>query len=106
MVVGLERRRTEVAETKDTFLAFLLGAVTGGIVALMLAPASGSETRRKLAEASSDAYRRCKDSVDQIGGDIGGQARGVADSARHQVDAVKGAVSEAKGAYQRELKKG
>ena len=32
-----------------TFLAFTLGAVVGGIVALLYAPASGQVTRRRIA---------------------------------------------------------
>jgi gas vesicle protein len=36
-------------------LAFLGGALVGGAAAILLAPASGAETRRRIAGASGDA---------------------------------------------------
>ena len=44
----------------DTLLAFLLGATVGAGVALLLAPASGDETRRRIGEQA----RRLGDEVD------------------------------------------
>ena len=40
------------------FVAFVLGAVTGAAVALLLAPASGEETRRILAEKAKEGARK------------------------------------------------
>jgi gas vesicle protein len=37
------------------FLAFLGGALVGGVAAMLLAPHSGSETRRRIAGAVGDA---------------------------------------------------
>ena len=44
----------------DSLLAFLLGATVGAGVALLLAPQSGEETRKKIAEKS----RRLGDELD------------------------------------------
>lgn len=94
-----------MARNRDTFLAFVLGMATGGVIALLLAPASGKETRRKIKETSADIYQRGRDSVERVGEQIGIKAKHLGDSARHQVDAVKGAVAEGKDAYRRELGK-
>ena len=46
-------------------VAFMLGAVTGAAVALLLAPASGEETRRKLAERAREGRERAGDAARQ-----------------------------------------
>ena len=79
---------------RDTVFAFLLGAAVGGAVALLFAPASGEETRKRI--------RRGFDSMYEKGRNMAGR---VADGARHQVDAVKAAVHEGKEAYRKELSK-
>jgi gas vesicle protein len=45
--------------------AFLLGAVTGAAVALLLAPASGDETRRKIADRAREGKYRATDAARQ-----------------------------------------
>jgi gas vesicle protein len=42
-------------------VAFLLGAVTGAAVALLSAPASGEETRRRLSEKAREGKARASD---------------------------------------------
>lgn len=42
----------------SVFMAFLLGAAAGAAVALLYAPASGEETRRKLAEKAREGRDR------------------------------------------------
>jgi gas vesicle protein len=42
-------------------LAFALGAVAGASVALLYAPASGEETRRKLADRAREGRERAAD---------------------------------------------
>jgi len=44
--------------------AFLTGALVGGIAALLLAPAKGSETRARIREVAGDAYARSKEMVE------------------------------------------
>ena len=45
-------------ETSNVLVAFLLGAVAGGVTALLLAPASGAETRKRLKETLRSAKER------------------------------------------------
>lgn len=42
----------------SVLLAFTLGAIAGAAVALLYAPASGEETRRRLAEKAREAGSR------------------------------------------------
>jgi gas vesicle protein len=105
-----------MSRNSDTALAFLLGAVTGGIVALLLAPEKGEVTRGKLKRGASDIYTRGRGWVDGTQRDllekaedlserVKGKAQDVGESARHQLGAVKEAVSEGKEAYRREMEK-
>jgi gas vesicle protein len=42
-----------MSKSTDTVLAFMLGAVTGGVIALLMAPEKGEVTRKKIREGAS-----------------------------------------------------
>lgn len=46
-------------------VAFVLGAMTGAAVALLLAPASGEETRRLLGEKAKEGREKASDAARQ-----------------------------------------
>jgi len=46
-------------------VAFVLGALTGAAVALLLAPASGEETRRLLSEKAREGRDKANDAARQ-----------------------------------------
>jgi gas vesicle protein len=46
-------------------VAFVLGAVTGAAVALLMAPTTGEETRRILAEKAREGRQRASDAARQ-----------------------------------------
>ncbi len=46
-------------------LAFVLGTLTGAAVALLMAPATGEETRRILAERAREGRERANDAARQ-----------------------------------------
>jgi gas vesicle protein len=46
-------------------VAFVLGAITGAAIALLLAPASGEETRRVLAEKAKEGREKASDAARQ-----------------------------------------
>jgi gas vesicle protein len=46
-------------------VAFVLGAITGAAVALLLAPASGEETRRVLGEKAKEGREKATDAARQ-----------------------------------------
>jgi hypothetical protein len=73
-VLGLAQRRSNVVQN----LALLgVGAAVGAGVALLLAPASGSETRKrlsqgveKLGEQAADKLHQAQDEVSNVGGRV------------------------------------
>lgn len=81
-------------ETSNVLVAFLAGAVAGGVVALLFAPASGEETRRRIKETLAKAKDRAAEELER--------AKEYAETRR---EALKEAYAEGKEAYQRTLKK-
>lgn len=77
----------------NVMVAVLVGAVAGGVTALLLAPASGAETRRKIR----DTLRRGKDRVFEEAEEV--KAYAVAHKA-----ALKEAVVGGKEAYLKSMK--
>ena len=57
--------REQGASAGAVFVAFLLGAVTGAAVALLSAPASGEETRRRLSEKAREGRDRASEAARQ-----------------------------------------
>jgi gas vesicle protein len=49
----------------SVLVAFAVGALAGAVVALMYAPASGEETRRKLAEKARDGRQKLAAAVER-----------------------------------------
>lgn len=78
----------------NVLVALLLGAVAGGVTALLLAPASGAETRKKIRETLRRGKEKIFDEVEA--------AKEYAESHR---EAVKEAMLGGKEAYQKSMKK-
>jgi gas vesicle protein len=72
-------------------LAFALGLIAGGITALLLAPASGEETRRKIGDLKAKVGERARKGIDDAKHIVG-----------EQKDRVGTAIVEGRKAYQRE----
>ncbi|MBK7703545.1 MAG: YtxH domain-containing protein [bacterium] len=91
----------------NTLLAFVLGAAVGGITALLLAPDKGENTRRRLRDGGAGGLRRSKDALNRTAASLEEDARekgqNVSDAVRQRVEAARGAVSEARDAYRREM---
>lgn len=81
-------------ETSNVLVAFLVGAVAGGVAALLMAPASGEETRRKIKDGMRRAKDRAAEELDQA-----------KEYAASHKEALKEAYQEGKEAYQKTLKK-
>jgi gas vesicle protein len=53
------------SQAGTVMVAFIVGAIAGAAVALLWAPASGAETRRKLGEAVDKGMERGKDALEK-----------------------------------------
>jgi gas vesicle protein len=69
-------------------VAFMLGAIAGAAVALLVAPASGEETRRKLGEKAREGRDKANEA-----------ARQGREFLRQQRDSVSNAVEKGKEAF-------
>jgi len=75
-------------ETGNVLLGFLVGAVAGGVAALLFAPGSGSETRQKIADGLSRTGAKLQDEYENAKG-----------YAKNQREALKEGLQEGKEAY-------
>lgn len=57
--------RDDAGAAGTVLVTFVLGAITGAAVALLLAPASGEETRRILAEKAKEGREKANDAARQ-----------------------------------------
>jgi gas vesicle protein len=73
-------------------LAFLLGAATGAVLALLYAPRSGQETRELLNEKLRETAERGREAREQLIN----RGRELLDEAGNYVEKQKGAVEERK----------
>jgi gas vesicle protein len=104
-----KKGKENMSRGTDTLVGLLIGAAAGGITALLLAPEKGSITRRRLRAGGDKMVHDSKDMASHAATTIGEVAREkshtVSEAARNQVNAVRGAVAEAKETYHRELEK-
>jgi gas vesicle protein len=82
----------------DLLFSFLLGGVVGATVALLFAPASGEQTRRRIREAT-----------DEVSGNLKQEYGRVRDKAEIEISRLKNRASEgitqAKGYYDQKKSK-
>lgn len=81
---------------KDVFYAFLGGALLGGVAALLFAPESGEETRKKISNAAKkekeklmDAFETVKEEYEKKKGEV----IEAIESAKSKYSATKGEMS-------------
>lgn len=79
--------------TTDVLVAFGIGLLVGGTAALLLAPASGAETRSRIGELAGD-----------LGDKVRGASETTVDRVKHEASRVGTAFREGKEAYLRESK--
>jgi gas vesicle protein len=81
-------------ETSNVLLGFLVGAVAGGVAALLLAPASGRETRQKIVDNLGKTREKLHDEYEHA-----------KDYAKTHKEAVKEGIHEGVEAYKRAVGK-
>lgn len=91
--------------TMNTMFAFLLGGIIGAGLALLYAPASGEETRKRIREQAAknldDLKERYESAVDTVEEGVG-KVRGTIEEKKNEVAT---AYQAGKEAYQRERTK-
>jgi len=88
---------------RNTGLAFLFGAVSGGIVALLMAPDRGTNTRRRIREGAEHIYKQGNDALMEARDTAQEKVGEVAETAHQHMDAVKSAVEVGRKTYRNEL---
>ena len=81
--------RESGGDAGTVILAFVLGAVTGAAVALLMAPATGEDTRKRLAERAREGADRARE--------VAGQGR---ELWHRQRETIATAVERGREAYQ------
>jgi gas vesicle protein len=89
----------------SVLLAFVLGGIVGAGIALLVAPQSGVETRKKIKELAEEATEKAT----EFAGTAKGKVTSTIDTAKslyeEQKAAVAAAVDAGKQAYSKEAKK-
>lgn len=95
-----------MSRSTDTLLAFLLGAVSGSITALLCAPDKGSVTRERLRNGVAELSDKGEAMVEEAMEPVKRKANEVGNIVRRQADSVREAAHEAQEAYRKEVSKG
>jgi len=85
--------------TNDTrsygpIIGFALGAVVGGALALLLAPASGEQTRRRIGTATKRMASRARDTFDEARETVSDAASGLGTDMKSALNAGRDAFEQ------------
>lgn len=89
----------------NTVMGFMLGGAIGAVLALLYAPASGEETRRRIREGAENAKLRTKEGYDATLQEIEERIEALKKTLQDRKDEVKTAYDAGKEAYQKEKAK-
>lgn len=80
----------------EVTLSFLIGTATGFILGVLFAPASGSETRKKVQDSAIKTGEKAKDSYDRIAKEAEKGIKVVKEKTTEGIDAIKEFVDKKK----------
>ena len=83
----------------STLLVFMFGGIIGAALALLYAPDSGYETRKRLREGYDDAEDWAKDKIGDAKERIGGRTDKVKDLLSDKKEDIRAAIDAGKDAY-------
>ncbi len=106
-------QRTENGDSGHRFKFFVYGGILGSLTALLLAPRSGRETRKMLADTTHDGIekvergiRGAKETIKEKRESLQSDAAGLLDKAknltRHEKETIMAAIEAGRNAYQEE----
>ena len=87
------------------FLSFLLGGIVGAGVALLLAPQSGTETRRKIKEFAEDVKEKTGGYVDNVKETVSSKINQGKEYVEEKKSIISTAIEAGKEAYVKEKEK-
>lgn len=80
----------------EVTLSFLLGTATGFVLGILFAPASGTETRKKVQESAVKTGEKAKESYDRIAKEAEKGIKVVKEKTTEGIDAIKEFVEKKK----------
>lgn len=88
----------------DVVVAFSAGVLLGAVAGLLMAPASGAETRRRIGDAAGSTLEKGKSLASSAAEKGRGGMHAAGDFVREQKERIGGAIREGREAYLRESK--
>jgi len=82
--------------TLEVAVSFLIGAATGFVLGVLLAPASGKETRKKITEEIGKTGEKAKEGFEQIAKEAEKGIRVVKEKTQEGMDAIKDFIGKKK----------
>jgi gas vesicle protein len=76
----------------DVIVAFGIGLIAGAAAALLMAPTSGEESRRRIGETARDVGEKVRERSREVGEQVKDRSRETSDKLREQTDQVLGEV--------------
>ena len=73
----------------EVAVSFLIGAATGFVVGILLAPASGKETRKKIQDEVGKTGEKAKEGFEKIAKEAEKSIRVVREKTQEGIDSVK-----------------
>jgi gas vesicle protein len=80
----------------EVAVSFLIGAATGFVVGILLAPASGKETRKKITEEVGKTVDKSKEGFDKIAKEAEKGIKVVREKTQEGIDAIKDFIDKKK----------
>lgn len=75
-----------MSKTGNTFLALITGAAIGSVVALLYAPESGDETRKKISKNAKEAKRKLDKQIRETSESLSTSAQKAKKNFDHKLD--------------------
>lgn len=83
----------------DSLLSFMVGAAAGFVAGILLAPASGEETRKKLKEQAAKTGETAKENYGKLAKEAEKSIRVVKEKTNEGIDAIKDFIEKKKEEY-------
>jgi gas vesicle protein len=101
----MRHHEDEGYNASSVLLSFLLGGLVGAGVALLFAPSSGNETRRRIREIADDAIDMADDYVEQVKSKVTSSVEKGKDFYEEKKSVISSAIEAGKEAYEKEKEK-